>query len=182
MVARMTAYVALLRGINVGGNNILPMKQLVELCTRTGATNVRTYIQSGNLAFHATAAVAKQLPQKLGAAIERAFGFKPPLTVRSAAEIDAITADNPYLAAGIDANLLHVAFLADRPTAGAIASLDPKLSPEDQFTVIGREIYLHYPNGVGKSKLTNAHFDRALATICTVRNWRTVLALRDLAR
>ena len=182
MVARMAAYVALLRGINVGGNNLLPMKQLVELCQRVGATDVKTYIQSGNLAFRATAAVAKQLPHKLGTAIERALGFNPPLTVRSAAEIDAITTDNPYLAAGVVADLLHVGFLTARPTAAAIASLDPERSPDDRFTVIGREIYLHYPRGVGKSKLTNAYFDKALATVCTIRNWRTVLALRDLAR
>ncbi len=180
--ARMAAYVALLRGINVGGNNLLPMKQLVELCKRAGAAEVQTYIQSGNLAFQATAAVAKQLPQKLGAAIERAFGFRPPLTVRSGAELEAITTHNPYLAAGVAADLVHVGFLTTRPTAAAIASLEPNRSPGDAFAVVGREIYFHLPRGVGKTKLTNAYFDKALATTCTLRNWRTVLALRDLAR
>ena len=103
-----------------------------------------------------------------------------PATARSALELRNVAKKNPFLAAGADPERVHVAFLADKPSAKAVAALDHDRSPPDEFTLIGREIYLHTPKGLGQSKLTNAYFDRALETTSTVRNWRTLLALCEL--
>jgi uncharacterized protein (DUF1697 family) len=104
-----------------------------------------------------------------------------PVVLRSAAELRAVVRGNPFLEAGADPATLHVAFLADRPTAAAAASLDPARSPPDAFAVRGREVYLHLPNGGARSKLTTAWLDARLDTVSTVRNWRTVERLLALA-
>ena len=175
----MTRHVALLRGINVGGKHRLPMARLRELFEAAGATNVRTYIQSGNVALDATAANAKRIPAAVGQAIEDEFGFSCPVLTRTAREMRAVVEGNPWPRA--DEALLHVGFLADRPTKAAVASLDPDRSPPDEFVVIGREIYLHCPGGIARTKLGNAYLDKQLNTAVTVRNWRTTRALLELA-
>lgn len=173
-------HVALLRGINVGGKNLLPMKELSALFTDAGASDVRTYIQSGNVVYAASAAVARKLPTLVAAAIEARFGFAAPIQSRSAAELRELVAGNPLLGAH-DPAALHVMFLAHAPTAKQIAGLDPERSPGDTFVVRGREIYVACPNGVARTKLTNAWFDTKLATVSTGRNWRTTTKLLELA-
>jgi len=177
----MIVHVALLRGINVGGKHSLPMKQLAAMFAAAGCSGVRTYIQSGNVVFAASPALAARIPALVTASIKGQFGFDAPITIRSADELKAIAKGNPFLRAGADPAALHIAFLADRPGKNAIASLDPHRSPPDKFVVRGREIYLHCPNGMGRSKLTNQYFDSRLATTSTARNWRTVLTLIELA-
>lgn len=171
----MNDYVALLRGINVGGKHKLPMTLLVELAQAIGARDVTTYIQSGNAMFRATAAVARRLPDDLAAAIAARLGFAVPVVVRSLDEIAALRSPYPI-------ETSHVAFLADAPSKAAIATLDPARSPPDEFTVRGREIYVWAPNGLARTRLTNAYFDAKLSTTSTLRNWNTVLALRDRMR
>jgi uncharacterized protein (DUF1697 family) len=173
-------HVALLRGINVGGKHKLPMALLVELFEQAGARDVRTYIQSGNVVFRASAAAAAKLPDKLHAELRARVGFDAPITTRTAAELATVARDNPYLAAGVDQAQVYVAFLAARPTAAAVASLDARRSAPDAFTVVGREVYLHLPGNVARTKLTNAYFDSKLKTVSTMRNWATVLALLEL--
>ena len=92
-----------------------------------------------------------------------------------------IVTGNPFLAAGADPAQLHVGFLAGAPTAARTAELDPDRSPRDAFEVRGREVYLHFPNGTARSKLTVDYFDRVLGTTITIRNWRTVLKLHDMS-
>ncbi len=181
-MARESLHVALLRGINVGGKNKLPMKDLCALASAAGCAEVRSYIQSGNLVFRIAPALGERVAGLIGAAVEKRFGFRPPVVIRSAAELRKVSADNPFLGAGADPTTLHVAFLADRPSAAQVAALDPNRSPPDRFTVRDREIYLTCPNGLGRSKLTNAYFDAKLATVSTLRNWRTVLELIELSR
>jgi len=164
-----TRYLALLRGVNVGGANILPMKDLANLFTEAGYKNVATFIQSGNVVFDGNAKAA----EVVGSKIESAFGFKTTIILRSLPEMQKIAASNPYT--GVEHS--HVVFLASEPVPAQIAQLDPNRSAPDQFTVLGREIYLHTPNGMGRTKLTNAWFDSKLKTVSTVRNWRTVLKL-----
>lgn len=173
----MGVHVALLRGINVGGKNRLPMKDLIALFRAAGCTEVESYIQSGNLVFRAAAALAPRLPALVTEAIAGGFGLQIPVIVRAARELRRVAEGNPFLRAGADLGTLHVGFLADRPAAGQVASLDPGRSAPDQFVVRGREIYLHCPNGLARTKLTNQYFDAKLATTSTVRNWKTVLAL-----
>jgi uncharacterized protein (DUF1697 family) len=172
-------HVALLRGVNVGGKNSLPMKELAKMFVDAGCDDVRTYIQSGNVVFRAKRALAQRVPSLVSAAIVKRFGFESPVLTRTAEELRVIAAKNPFLRKGADSDRLHVAFLASLPTS--TKDLDPKRSPPDEFVLQGREIFLHLPNGVGKTKLTNAYFDSKLRTTSTVRNWRTVLTLLDLA-
>jgi len=176
---RTNAYLVLLRGINIGGQHKLPMAVLVDLLRDLGCDNVRTYIQSGNAVFTAAPAAARRIPRELAGRLEACLGFEVPVILRSADELNKIITDNPF-GKSTDTAALHVAFLADQPDRARAARLDPKRSPGDIFELRGREIYLHLPNGVARTKLTSSYFDSVLATTCTVRNWRTVQKLRDL--
>lgn len=174
-------YVALLRGINVGGNNKLPMKDLAALFDKAGCRDVRTFIQSGNVVFSAPAALAERLPVRLSAAILTAHKIQVPVLVRSAFELAKIAAKHPH--PGPEPKFMHVGFLAQRPTTAQVASLDPQRSPQDIFTVMGSEIYIRYGDqGSGKSKLTNQYIDSRLGTISTLRNWNTVQTLAEMSK
>ena len=174
-------YVALLRGINVGGNFKLPMKDLAAMFAKMGCTDVRTYIQSGNVIFRADDAVASRVPAVISKAIADRSGMKIPVVVRKADELRKVAEKNPFLARGTDDGRLYVYFLADRPAKTDVAKLDPARSLPHEFIVQGAEIYLYCPNGFGQTKLTNAYFDGKLGTVSTARNWRTVLKLLEMA-
>ncbi len=173
-------YLALLRGINVGGANKLPMNELRDLFVAAGCGDVRTYIQSGNVIFTADPLVVASLPGVVTTRIAERFGYRIPLVARTAAQIGDVVRHNPFVAEGAVAETLHVVFLADRPPARNVAALDPDRSPPDTFVVRGQEIYLRLPHGMARTKLTNAYFDATLATTSTARNWRTVTTLHAL--
>ncbi len=179
-MTRGNVHVALLRGINVGGKNKIPMQDLVAMFTKAGCSEVRSYIQSGNVVFQGGQALAKRIPVLITQAVNKRFGYQIPVLTRTSEEIRKIVRTNPFLKSGADPGVLHVAFLADRPGAAAIKALDPNRSPPDEFKVRGGEIYFHCPNGVARSKLSNAYFDSVLNTTSTVRNWRTVLRVLEL--
>ena len=180
MAKASSRHVALLRGINVGGKNMLPMKELAAMFARAGCGDVVTYIQSGNVVFRATDQVAAGLSGAITSEVEKRFGMKVPVVLRSAAEIAAVICGNSFLLNGANEETLHVCFLADRPGKELVAGLDAGRSAPDAFAVAGREIYLHLANGVAGTKLTNAYFDSKLKTVSTIRNWRTVLKLAQL--
>ena len=175
-------YVALLRGINVGGHHKLPMRVLAAMFMAAGCEDVRTYIQSGNVVFGAAPALAEGIPARITDVIAANHGFQIPVVMRKASDFDRIVRDNPFLGAGADPAKLHVGFLAAVPDPARIAQLDPDRSPPDVFEVRGGEVYLHFPAGVARSKLDNAYFDRTLNTVCTIRNWRTVGKLNEMLR
>jgi uncharacterized protein (DUF1697 family) len=170
-------HVALLRGINVGGNNLLPMQQLCTLFTASGCANVSSYIQSGNVIFEASAAAATKLVGKVEAAIEKQFGFRPPIQLRSANELADVIAGVPFR----DSKMVYVGFLARAPSKDQLATLDPKLGAPDRYLVRGCEIYFDFVGSAARTKLTAGYFDKRLATVITMRNWNTVLKLRELA-
>lgn len=172
-------YIALLRGINVGGKARLPMRDLVDIFESAGATNVRTYIQSGNVVF--TSPAPEALVAAATAQIAARFGYPGRIVLRSAAELRQAYTANPFAQPGASEAALHVYFLADQPTKAAIAALDPARSPGDSFAVVSREVYLHLPSGMARTRLTNVYFDAQLKTVSTARNWRTVRALLALA-
>ena len=176
----MILQLALLRGINVGGKNKLPMRDLSALFVEAGCENVRTFIQSGNVVFSSNARVSKNLGSVISSGIEERFGLRVPVILRTAEQLRDVISNNPYHRAGKPEDYLHVVFLADLPSAANVAVLDPNRSSPDEFIVRGQEIYLHLPNGAGNSKLTNAWFDSKLSTISTVRNWRTVNKLLEM--
>jgi uncharacterized protein (DUF1697 family) len=179
---KIPRHVALLRGINVGGKNMLPMKELAEIFATTGCTDVATYIQSGNVVFCAEDKIAKVLGGLITRQVEKQFGLKVPVILRSAAELEAVIGANPYLKAGAAEEMLHVSFLADRPGPDLVTGLDAARSAPDEFAVVGQDIYMKLVTGAAKTKLTNAYFDSKLKTVSTMRNWRTVLKLAEMTR
>jgi uncharacterized protein (DUF1697 family) len=174
-------HVALLRGINVGGKNPLPMNALAGEFAAAGCGDVRTFIQSGNVIFSAPLGKDEtELARLLGERLAERFGYTAPLVLRTTEELRAAIANNPYLALGAPEEMLHVMFLTATPDAEAVKKLDPERSPGDEYQVIGREIYLRLPNGMARTKLTNAYFDSKLGVTSTARNWRTTTKLLEL--
>ena len=171
-------YVALLRGVNVGGKNKLPMADLRDIFTAAGCAVVQTYIQSGNVVFEAAQDLAGWVPEIVTRAIRQQFDYEIPVVARSSDELQQVAASSPFDTSG-DPRFLHVAFLEDT-SAEAVSRLDPERFPPDAFAVRGRNVYLHYPNGVARSKLTNDYLAAQLQTTSTMRNWRTVLTLLEM--
>lgn len=159
------------------------MPELAAIFADAGCEDVRTYIASGNVVYRAAPALAARIPGLVEEAIRKGHGFDCPVVGRSAAELDTIVAGNPFADAALsDPKTVHVAFLRDRPAKSKVSALDPDRSPPDTFVVKGREVYLHYPQGSARSKLTNHWLDTRLGTVSTSRNWRTVVKLREMAR
>ncbi len=174
----MARYAALLRGVNVGGKNAVPMRELAALFAAAGCVDVATYIQSGNVVFGAPADGVAGLAEVLEAGILGRFGVRSPVILRTAAEVRGAYTGNPFRGAAEE--MLHVYFLRDLPTKAQVKGLDYERSAPDAFAVVGREIYLHLPNGMARTKLSNVYFDKALGTVCTARNWRTVGRLVEM--
>ena len=172
-------YVALLRGVNVGGKNKLPMADLRAIFTEAGCAAVKTYIQSGNVVFEAAQSLAEMVPEIVTVAVQQRFGFESAVVIRSGEELRQVAASNPFDTSG-EPRMLHVAFLGEAPSAEAAARLDPERSPPDAFAVLGCHVYVHYPNGVAGSRLTNEYLAAQLQTASTMRNWRTVLTLMEM--
>ena len=176
-----STYVALLRGINVGGRNRLPMDELARLFEDAGCACVRTYIQSGNVVFVASPSVSLGARETVAAAVSGRVGTDIPIVLRSVDELAQAVEANPFPGESQGTRILHVGFLADRPSSDRVSSLDPDRSPPDEFVVRGREIYMRLPNGMARTRLTTGYMERMLATRVTFRNWRTVLNLRQMA-
>lgn len=174
-------YVALLRGINVGGKNKLPMPGLAALFTEAGCAAVQTYIQSGNVVFQAAPEAADSLPAQISALIAERFSLRVSVILRTAEQLAEAFHSNPFLTQNLPEETLHIMFLADQPSTEKAAGLDSNRSAPDAFIVRGHDIYLHLPSGVADTKLTNAYFDAKLATVSTSRNWKTVTKLVELA-
>jgi uncharacterized protein (DUF1697 family) len=173
-------YVALLRGVNLGARNKVSMSDLRDLFAGLGAEDVSTYVQSGNVVF-----TSRERPKALIPAIEtrleRDLGVGVTVLLRTQAELGSVVSGNPFGNGKYDPGKLHVTFLADRPEPARVRRLDPTRSKPDEFRVAGKEVYLHCPHGYGRSKLTNAFFEKHLGVAATTRNWKTVTKLADLA-
>jgi uncharacterized protein (DUF1697 family) len=173
-------HVALLRAINVGGRNSLPMKDLAKLCEAVGCRDVKTYIQSGNVAFSGPATLVKKLPVALAGAIKKHSGLDVPVIVRDVEALRDLDKANPYVKAGAHEDELYVGFLAGIPTAAQIAACDPKRSPPDELVVRGGHVYFRFPKGAGQTKYTTTYLDAKLGSTITMRNLRTLRALIEL--
>lgn len=176
----MTSYLALLRGINVGGANKVPMRDLRALLEDLGYENVRTYLQSGNVLLDGRSATSRKLATEIEDAISNAFDLTIPVIVRTQRELEHVATGNPWPTEGVKPSSLHVMFLAGSASAKAVKTLDFDRSPPDEFNVKGREIFLRFPNGSGRSKLTIDYFERKLGTQATARNWNTVVKVLEL--
>lgn len=172
--------VAFLRAVNVGGRNRVPMKELRELFESLGLTDVRTYVQSGNVVFTAPSRGAGAIVNELEKAVADSFGVNTNVLLRSKSELEKVATRHPFAADDREPTHLHVLFLHDKPTKANAGRLEEDRFLPDRFVVKGQEVFLHYPNGQGRSKLTIDYFERRLDTAGTARNWKTVLTLREM--
>jgi uncharacterized protein (DUF1697 family) len=174
--------VALLRAVNVSGQNKVAMADLRAHLSSAGYEDVITYVQSGNVVFKAPATSEPKLVADLERQIRLGFGLTVTVLVRTADQLRTIRAANPFVKRGADAGSLYVTVLAAKPTAAQVKELARKTAGPDEAIVGGREIYLHCPGGYGRTKLNNSFFERQLGTKATTRNWNTVTKLLELAR
>jgi uncharacterized protein (DUF1697 family) len=175
----MAIYVALLRGINVGRHRRVSMADVKEAFAAAGAEDVATYLQSGNVVLESSLSAAKLAP-RLEKELERRLGHDIAVLVRTRADLARLVANNPF-ADEKDGKKLHVAFLASAPRPSRVRTLDPERVAPDAFRVAGRAVYLHYPKGYGRSKLTNDYLEKQLGVRSTMRNWKTVSTLAERA-
>ena len=181
----MTIWVALFRGINVGGKNRLPMKDLVEDLEHLGCTSVITYIQSGNAVFRKPAVKAGTFAKRIEAALADGRGIDTKVRLVPARELASAIDLNPFANATADPKSLHVYFLATVPDPSKLQSLNDALNDakaeSESVSLQGDLFFLHAPDGIGRSKLA-AKVEKLLGVSATSRNWRTVITLLDLTR
>jgi uncharacterized protein (DUF1697 family) len=177
----MKTYIALFRGINVGGTNVLPMKDLVALLENIGSQNVNTYIQSGNAVFQNREEDASLLSKKIRAAIKKSHGFEPQVLLLEPEEIERVVESNPFPEAESEPKTLHVHFLASMPKNPDLGALESIKSDRERFVLKDGVFYLHAPEGIGRSKLA-ANAEKLLGVALTGRNWRTVCTVMEMAK
>jgi uncharacterized protein (DUF1697 family) len=177
----MKTHIALFRGINVGGNNILPMKELVVILKNLGSQGVKTHIQSGNAVFQHRAERAAELSDRIRAAINRSHGFEPHVLLLDVAELEQAMASNPFPQAESDPNTLHLYFLADLPENPDLETLDSLKRDTEQYSLNDKVFYLYAPDGIGRSKLA-ARVEKSLGVAATARNWRSVSKIVAMAK
>lgn len=175
----VTTWVALFRGINVGGNNKLPMAQLRQDLESVGLKRVRTYIQSGNVVFEAEPTPPETLTQTIADCVEAQNGFRPELLLLSAGDIQRAIDANPFPKAVSEPKFLHFLFLAEPATNADVAAIEGKKSATESFHLTKSVFYLHAPDGIGRSKLA-ASVERHLGVMATGRNYRTVDKIKSL--
>ena len=145
----MKSYIALFRGINVGGRHILPMKELVALLEDLGCRNVKTYIQSGNAVFESKVRSIPQLSKKISAEIKKRRGFEPHVLLLGLEEIEKAITNNPFPEAEKDPRALHVGFLTSTPKTPNLKALESLRANREQFQLMDNIFYLHAPEGIG---------------------------------
>lgn len=177
----MTTFIALFRGINVGGKNLLPMGQLVPLLEALGLQNVSTYIQSGNVVFQSVELDPADLAERIQSAVHESHGFTPQVFVLGVDELERAVRANPYPEAEPEPKSLHLSFLETRPQHPDLDVLEGLKLDSERFELRGEVFYLHAPEGIGRSKLAG-RVERALGVSATGRNWRTVCRILEMAR
>jgi uncharacterized protein (DUF1697 family) len=194
---KMTTFVSLFRGINVGGHHAIRMNELKDLHESLGFQDVVTYIQSGNVVFTSDDAGVAQLPGQIEEGFAKKFGFRVKVMVRTSAEFTEIIANNPFQNQQMkEPKRVVVLFLATRPDSTALEDIHKAYAgPEELYLLpagiacgqgeqegsrIGQELYIYYPDGIGRSKLLLPFIEKKLKTMGTGRNWNTILQLQKL--
>ncbi len=178
----MTVVVALLRGVNLGGHQKIAMADLRGLCESLGLCDVRTHLNSGNAIFRTKERDLGKLARRIEEAIERKVGFRPAVILRTCVELREAVAKNPFAKRpGLDPSKLAVTFLASDP-GQAIRDAVLKIPAEpEEVRIDGREMYIYFPNGMGRPKLKIPMIERTLKTPTTARNWNTARRLLEMA-
>lgn len=174
--------ISLLRGVNVGGRNLIRMDALRTLYESLGLGDVRTYVQSGNVVFSTREKDLQKLAKRIEDGIESKFGFRPSVILRTSAELRDVVARNPFAGReDIEPNKLLIMFLASEPGAEARSKILAIKAEPEELRMDGRELYIYFPDGMGKTKLPLASIERALKVPGTGRNWNTVTKLLAMA-
>ena len=178
----MPAVISLLRGINVGGHHQVKMEALLALYESLGLSSAQAYVQSGNVVFRTSERDLARLAARIAKAIEQTFGFHADVFVRSTPEMRNVIRRNPFAGrTGIEPNRLLVTFLGSAPSPEAQAKALAIPAAPEELRIDGREMYIYYPNGVGRAKLSPAVLERALRVSGTGRNWNSVTRLLEMA-
>ena len=177
----MSTFVSLFRGINVGGHQMVRMDALKELYASLRFKDIVTYIQSGNIVFTSEDADLSQLPRLIEEGFAQKFGFHAKVMVRTSDELNDIVDNNPFQNQPMkESKWVVVMFLATRPDNRAQEDLQKTYVGPEELCIIGQEVYIYYPNGIGRSKLSNTFLEKKLKTAGTGRNWNTILQLQKL--
>jgi len=179
----MSVVISMLRGVNVGGHNKIKMEELRALYEANGLLDAQTYIQSGNVVFRTKGTPSAGLAQFIESAIEKSYGFRPDVMVRTATEMRSVFKRNPFSKrSDIEPNKLIVSFLNGKPTRDACEKVQAIQAdyPEEVYCD-GREMFIFFPIGMGQSKLPLAKLEKALGFSGTARNWNTVTKLLEMA-
>ena len=176
----MNTYIALFRGINVGGSHLLPMKDLKLMLEQNGCVDVQTYIQSGNVILSSAVADAARLEKQVAAAVSRSHGFEPRVLLLTPGDLERAAKGNPFPKAEDNPKSVNLFFLAAPPKKPDLKSMEDLKTETERFALKGKVLYLHTPDGFGASKLA-ARAERLLGVEATARNWRTVTTLLKMA-
>jgi uncharacterized protein (DUF1697 family) len=178
----MAVIISMLRGINVGGHNKIKMEALRALYESLKLRDTQTYVQSGNVVFRTDERDMPRLAKRIEDGIERKFGFRPDAILRTSAEMREVIAKNPFAKRrGIEPGKLLVSFLASDPGAESREKVRQMKCDPEELRIEGREIYIYFPNGMGRSKLPWAALDKTLKTPVTGRNWNSVTKMLEMA-
>jgi uncharacterized protein (DUF1697 family) len=178
----MTTYIAILRGINLGGHKTIKMEALRELCATLQFKNTKTYIQSGNIVFQYKKTKEQKLEEIIKTAILKQFGFEVPVIVMEYDEWKKIIKDNPFAKDKTkDPVYLHVTVLAEQPDLEKVDKMKEGSYQPEEWRMIDKAIYLYCPNGYGNAKLTNGFIETKLKVMATTRNWKTTNELARMA-
>ncbi len=194
----MKTYISILRGINVGGQKKILMADLKKLYESLNFLNVKTYIQSGNVIFDYQETenlnenkvilqeiqqnIPQQIADKIANKITEQYGFQVPIIIRDVEEIESCIKNNPFIGKYADFDKFHVSFLSQTPTESNIDKLKEGYFGDDEYLILGKEVYLYCPNGYGITKLSNNFLENKLKVIATTRNWKTVNELLRIAK
>jgi uncharacterized protein (DUF1697 family) len=179
----MERYIAILRGINVGGKKKIRMAELKAHLSECALKNIATYNQSGNVIFDHEAAHSRDIAEQIEAIILKHYGFHVPTIVITARELSDILAKNPFVNdRQEEPRRLHVTFLSEPPQQEYIDNVAELINQPDEFVITDKAVYLFCPNGYGKTKFTNTFFEKALKVTATTRNWKTSNTLLEIAQ
>lgn len=174
----MQTYVALLRGINVNGKNLLKMADLTRALDETGLPGARTYIQSGNIVLESAETDSMVLSDRISEIIRTRFGYQVPVLTITQDELRLIRDKNPFIAAGFtELKYLHLTLFSSEPEPESVDAINPGIFAPDELVFSGKAVYLRCPSGYGSTKLTNTFFEKKLEVKATTRNWNTVITL-----
>jgi uncharacterized protein (DUF1697 family) len=194
----MKTYISILRGINVSGQKKILMADLKKLYESLGFINVQTYIQSGNIIFDyqnkennnnneiTLAEIQQNISLQIADKIAEQYDFQVPVIIRNVEEMESCIKNNPFIGKYADLDKFHVSFLSQIPTESNIDKLNDKAKEgyfgDDEYLILGKEVYLYCPNGYGITKLSNNFLENKLKVIVTTRNWKTVNELLRIAK